>query len=62
MGNGYKEMPPEDLRQLQLIQLEMLLEVDRICKNLISAIVSLQERFSVLFGIKDTFRGMTMLM
>lgn len=26
-------MPPEDLRQLQLIQLEMLLEVDRICKK-----------------------------
>lgn len=26
-------MPKKDLRQLQLIQLEMLIEVDRICKN-----------------------------
>jgi lipopolysaccharide cholinephosphotransferase len=26
-------MPPEDLRKLQLIQLEMLLEIDRICKK-----------------------------
>ncbi|QQZ62209.1 LicD family protein [Paenibacillus sonchi] len=29
----YRAMPPEDLRQMQLIQLEMLLEVDRICKK-----------------------------
>lgn len=28
-----KVMPPEDLRQIQMIQLEMLLEVDRICKK-----------------------------
>lgn len=33
MDTQYKPMPPEDLRQLQLIQLEMLLEVDRICKK-----------------------------
>lgn len=26
-------MPPEDLREIQMIQLEMLLEVDRICKE-----------------------------
>lgn len=33
MESQYTTMPPEDLRQLQLIQLEMLLEVDRICKK-----------------------------
>jgi lipopolysaccharide cholinephosphotransferase len=33
MDTEYKAMPPEDLRKLQLIQLEMLLEVDRICKK-----------------------------
>ncbi|REE84491.1 lipopolysaccharide cholinephosphotransferase [Paenibacillus taihuensis] len=33
MQPEYTTMPPEDLRQLQLIQLEMLLEVDRICKK-----------------------------
>ncbi|WP_379138026.1 phosphorylcholine transferase LicD [Paenibacillus sp. sgz500958] len=33
MDITYKTMPPEDLRKLQLIQLEMLLEVDRICKK-----------------------------
>lgn len=33
MNTEYGAMPPEDLRQLQLIQLEMLLEVDRICKK-----------------------------
>lgn len=29
----FNVMPPEDLRKLQLIQLEMLIEVDRICKK-----------------------------
>lgn len=29
----YQTMPPKDLRKMQLIQLEMLLEVDRICKK-----------------------------
>lgn len=33
MDTQYKKMAPEDLRQMQLIQLEMLLEVDRICKK-----------------------------
>ncbi|WP_027087248.1 LicD family protein [Cohnella panacarvi] len=33
MNDSYKRMPPEDLRRLQLIQLEMLLEVDRVCKK-----------------------------
>lgn len=33
MNTQTMTMPPEDLRQLQLIQLEMLLEVDRICKK-----------------------------
>ncbi|RFT99209.1 LicD family protein [Paenibacillus jamilae] len=33
METQYRKMTPEDLRQLQLIQLEMLLEVDRICKK-----------------------------
>ena len=28
-----KIMPKEDLRKLQLIELEMLLEVDRICRE-----------------------------
>lgn len=29
----YTPIPPEDLRQIQLIQLEMLIEVDRICRK-----------------------------
>lgn len=29
----YQSIPPEDLRKIQLIQLDMLLEVDRICKK-----------------------------
>ncbi|OOM79970.1 LicD family protein [Clostridium sp. BL-8] len=33
MDMSYKIMSPEDLRQMQLIQLEMLLEVERICKK-----------------------------
>ncbi|XID91002.1 phosphorylcholine transferase LicD [Paenibacillaceae bacterium WGS1546] len=33
MGHQFTAMPPEDLRQIQLLQLEMLLEVDRICKK-----------------------------
>lgn len=33
MSDLYTRMPPEDLRRLQLIQLEMLLEVDRVCKK-----------------------------
>lgn len=33
MDIDYKRMLPEDLRAMQLIQLEMLLEVDRICKK-----------------------------
>jgi lipopolysaccharide cholinephosphotransferase len=33
MDKQYKIMPPEDLRKMQLIQLEMLIEVDRICKK-----------------------------
>jgi lipopolysaccharide cholinephosphotransferase len=33
MITEYKAMPSEDLRKMQLIQLEMLLEVDRICKK-----------------------------
>ncbi len=32
MGKGLK-MPPGDLRKLQMIELEMLLEVDRICRK-----------------------------
>ncbi len=31
--NEFKQMPPKDLRKLQLIQLEMLIEVDRICRK-----------------------------
>lgn len=33
MNAEKKVMPPEDLRKLQLIELEMLLEVDRICRK-----------------------------
>lgn len=33
MNTEYKIMPSEDLRKMQLIQLEMLIEVDRICKK-----------------------------
>jgi len=33
MGTVYEKIPPEELRKIQLIQLEMLLEVDRICKK-----------------------------
>ena len=33
MQSEKKIMPPEDLRKLQLIELEMLLEVDRICRE-----------------------------
>lgn len=33
MGATYEKIPPKDLRKIQLIQLEMLLEVDRICKK-----------------------------
>lgn len=33
METEYKVMPPDDLRKMQLIQLEMLIEVDRICKK-----------------------------
>lgn len=32
-SNNYVTMPPDDLRKMQLIQLEMLIEVDRICKR-----------------------------
>ncbi len=34
MKGQYKTMPPDDLRKMQLIQLEMLLEFDRICKKI----------------------------
>lgn len=41
MKNQKKIMPKEDLRRLQLIELEMLLEVDRICrKNKIKYMIS----------------------
>lgn len=33
MTENYIKMPPEDLRKLQLIQLDMLKEVDRVCKQ-----------------------------
>lgn len=33
INNSNKKIPKEDLRKLQMIQLEMLLEVDRICKK-----------------------------
>lgn len=33
MDKSYKIMSQEDLRQMQLIQLEMLLEVERVCKK-----------------------------
>ena len=56
------EIDKVTLRKIQLIQLEMLEEVDRIVKNVIYITTLLQERCLGLFDTVDIFRGMMMQM
>ncbi len=56
------EYTPQVIRKIQLIELDMLKELDRICRKIIFIMNWMVEHYLVLSDIKALFLGMMILM